>query len=108
MKIVLQDGVKDCGVCSLLSIIRFYGGDVSKEYLRELTNTTKNGVSAFDLIEGAKNYSLQRFRSNFIDKSDLDNEMYFKFSLQEHTKQEFDECLNYAKSKVKKVVIKGF
>ena len=54
MKIVLQDGVKDCGVCSLLSIIRFYGGDVSKEYLRELTNTTKNGVSAFDLIVGAK------------------------------------------------------
>ena len=54
MKIVLQDGMKDCGVCSLLSIIRFYGGDVSKEYLREITNTTKNGVSAYNLIEGAK------------------------------------------------------
>ncbi len=54
MKIVLQDGFKDCGICSLLSIIRFYGGDVSKEYLRELTNTTKNGVSAYNLIEGAK------------------------------------------------------
>lgn len=54
MKIVLQDGIKDCGVCSLLSIIRFYDGEVSKEYLREITNTTKNGVSAFNLIEGAK------------------------------------------------------
>ena len=54
MKIVLQDGFKDCGVCSLLSIIRFYGGEVSKEYLREITNTTKNGVSAFNLIEGAR------------------------------------------------------
>ena len=54
MKIVLQDGFKDCGVCSLLSVIRFYGGDVSKEYLRELTNTTKNGVSAYNLIEAAK------------------------------------------------------
>ena len=54
MKIVLQDGIKDCGVCSLLSIIRFYGGEVSKEYLREITNTTKNGVSAYNLIEGAK------------------------------------------------------
>lgn len=54
MKIVLQDGIKDCGICSLLSIIRFYGGEVSKEYLREITNTTKNGVSAFNLIEGAK------------------------------------------------------
>ena len=54
MKIVLQDGIKDCGVCSLLSIIRYYGGDVSKEYLRELTNTTKSGVSAYNLLEGAK------------------------------------------------------
>ena len=54
MKIVLQDGIKDCGVCSLLSIIRFYGGDLSKEYLREITNTTKNGVSAFNLIDAAR------------------------------------------------------
>ncbi|MBE6157254.1 MAG: ATP-binding cassette domain-containing protein [Firmicutes bacterium] len=54
MKIVLQDGIKDCGVCSLLSIIRYYGGDVSKEYLREITNTTKSGVSAYNLIQGAK------------------------------------------------------
>ena len=54
MNVVLQDGVKDCGVCCLLSIIRFYGGDVSKEYLRELTNTTKDGVSLYHLIEAAK------------------------------------------------------
>ncbi len=54
MKVVLQDGIKDCGICSLLSIIRYYGGEVSKEYLREITNTTKDGVSLYNLIEGAK------------------------------------------------------
>lgn len=54
MKVVLQDGIKDCGVCCLLSIIRYYGGDVSKEYLRELTHTTKDGVSFYSLINGAK------------------------------------------------------
>ena len=54
MKVVLQDGIKDCGVCCLLSIIRFYGGEVSKEYLRELTHTTKEGVSFYNLIEAAK------------------------------------------------------
>ena len=54
MKIVLQDGVKDCGICCLLSIIRFYGGEVSKEYLRELTNTTKDGVSLYNLLEAAR------------------------------------------------------
>lgn len=54
MKVVLQDGMKDCGICCLLSIIRYYGGEVSKEYLREITNTTKEGVSLFYLIEAAK------------------------------------------------------
>ena len=54
MKVVLQDGIKDCGVCCLLSIIRFFGGDVSREYLRKITNTGKDGVSAYNLIEAAK------------------------------------------------------
>ena len=54
MKVVLQDGAKDCGICSLLSIIRFYGGDVSKEYLRQLTNTSRDGVSFYQLIEASK------------------------------------------------------
>ena len=54
MKVVLQDGYKDCGVCCLLFIIRFYGGDVSKEYLREITNTTKDGVTLFNIIEAAR------------------------------------------------------
>ena len=61
MKVVLQDGIKDCGICCLLSIIRFYGGDVSKEYLREITNTSKDGVSFYQLIEGAQRIG---FRAN--------------------------------------------
>ena len=58
MKVVLQDGIKDCGVCCLLSIIRYYGGDVSREYLREITNTTKDGVSFYNLIN---DYSIRLF-----------------------------------------------
>ena len=53
LKVVLQEGNKDCGICALLSIIRFYGGDVSREYLRELTGTTKTGVSFYQLLEAA-------------------------------------------------------
>ena len=48
-----QKDLKDCGVCSLLMIIRYYGGGVSKEYLRELTNTTKLGTTAYDIIQAA-------------------------------------------------------
>ena len=49
-----QIDLKDCGVCCLLMLVRYYGGGVSKEYLRKLTNTTKEGVTAYSLIEGAK------------------------------------------------------
>ncbi len=49
-----QLDLKDCGVCSLSMLVKYYGGGVSKEYLRNLTNTTKNGVTAYDLLAGAK------------------------------------------------------
>jgi len=51
---VRQDDIKDCGVCSLLTIIKTYGGGVSKEYLRELTKTSKEGSNAFCLLEAGK------------------------------------------------------
>ncbi|MBQ7240013.1 MAG: ATP-binding cassette domain-containing protein [Bacilli bacterium] len=53
---VLQEEISDCGVCSLLSIIRYYGGDTNLEKLRIETSTTKKGVSAYNLIECAINY----------------------------------------------------
>lgn len=54
MEIVKQDGYMDCGVSCLLSIIRYYGGNIPIEYLREKTNTTKEGVTAYKLVEFAK------------------------------------------------------
>lgn len=37
-----------------MMIINYYGGTISKEYLKVLTNTTSKGVSALDLINGSK------------------------------------------------------
>ncbi len=73
VSVVLQDGIKDCGVSALLSIIKSYGGQVGKEYLKELTNTTKNGVTAYHLIEAASflGFSCQGV---FGDIQDLNNE----------------------------------
>ncbi len=74
LKVVLQDGLKDCGICCLLSIIRFYGGEVSKEYLREITNTTKDGVSFYNLIEGAKSIGFEAIGlSGKIEDVDVNN-----------------------------------
>ena len=75
MKVVIQDGAKDCGAACLLSIIRYYKGDISIEKLREMTSTTKEGVSALNLINVAKelgfdSYGLKGEIEN-IDKSML-------------------------------------
>ena len=51
---ILQDDLKDCGVCCLLSIIKYFGGYVSKETLREMTKTSKDGVSALNLLRCAR------------------------------------------------------
>ena len=71
---VRQDGIKDCGVASLLMILKYYGGGASKEYLRELTHTTKDGVDAFSLLEGAKklNFATKGVKGNVEDLENID------------------------------------
>lgn len=51
---VKQDGLKDCGVASLLMIIKHYNGNISKERLREMTKTSKHGTTAYNLIEAVR------------------------------------------------------
>lgn len=56
--IVLQEGNKDCGAASLLSIIRYYGGDISLDRLIEMTKTTKEGTNFYNMREAANNFRL--------------------------------------------------
>lgn len=58
---VRQSTIYDCGIACLLTILRTYGGDVSQEFLRELTHTTTQGVTAYDLIAAA-------FKLGFVAK----------------------------------------
>lgn len=58
---VLQDDLKDCGICSLLSIIKFYGGNVTKEYLRDETKTNNNGVNALNLLNCARKLGFEAY-----------------------------------------------
>lgn len=51
--IVIQDGIKECGSACLLSIIRYYGGNVPMQELLRLTNTTKDGTTFYDIKEAA-------------------------------------------------------
>ena len=51
---VKQKDLKDCGVCSLLMILKYYDTYIPIEKLRDMTFTNKNGVTAFHLVEAAK------------------------------------------------------
>lgn len=56
--IVLQDGYKECGAACLLSIIRYYDGNISINKLVELTNTTKTGTHFYNLKEASTTIGL--------------------------------------------------
>lgn len=55
---VRQRDIKDCGVCCLLSIMRYFDGGVPIETLRIDTNTTTKGVTAYNLVVAAKKYNI--------------------------------------------------
>ncbi len=56
MKIVRQQDEKDCGVCSLLSIIRYYKGNVPLEQLRLDARTSNEGTTALNLVLASQKY----------------------------------------------------
>ena len=56
---VRQIAERDCGISCLSSIIKYYGGYVKREYLREITNTTREGVSLYSLKEGCTKLGIE-------------------------------------------------
>ena len=70
---ILQDDLKDCGVCSLLSVIKYFGGNVSKEYLRELSKTSKDGVKAVNLLRSARELGFEAYGVK-ASLNDIENE----------------------------------
>ena len=56
--IVKQEGNKDCGAASLLSIIRYYGGDISLDRLIEMTKTTREGTNFYNISIASLEFGL--------------------------------------------------
>lgn len=56
--IVRQNDIKDCGVCCLESILKYYNGYVPLETLRIDTNTSISGTTAYNILKTAKKYGL--------------------------------------------------
>lgn len=60
-EIIKQHDLKDCGACSLLSIIKHYGGFISLEQIRIDTHTSLEGTTAYYLVEAAKRYGFDSY-----------------------------------------------
>ncbi len=72
---VIQRDLKDCGACCISCIIKYYGGYVPVEKIREDTVTTINGTTAFHLISALKKYG---FESMGVKVTDInDKNIYF-------------------------------
>ena len=57
--IVKQDGYKECGAASLLSIIRYYKGNISINKLVSLTKTDKYGTNLYNIKQAAQEIGLE-------------------------------------------------
>lgn len=51
--LVCQQDQSDCGVACLQWLVRYYGGDISLETLRELSGTSKQGTTLLGLYQAA-------------------------------------------------------
>lgn len=49
MKFIKQETTTDCGIACLLSILRFYGGDAPREWLKERSGYGEDGVTMYGL-----------------------------------------------------------
>jgi len=54
--IILQKDSKDCGICCIQSILKYYDGYASLEKIRKDTYSCNKGTSAFHIVETLKKY----------------------------------------------------
>lgn len=101
--IVLQDGAKDCGAACLRSIIQYYGGNVTLERLIELTKTTKEGTTFYNLKEVSEEIGLAT-RSYRVDDIEKIKEINIPFICQ-ITKNNYTHFIVVYKIKDNKLLI---
>lgn len=74
-KYTKQEGLQDCGICCLLNIIRYYGGNTDIEKLRKMTNTNEGGTSIYNLLEASNKLGFES-KAYKCKINDLDSQTY--------------------------------
>lgn len=54
MKIIMQHDERDCGAACIAMIAAYYGCEKSLQFFRNLTNTDKEGVNVYGLIQASE------------------------------------------------------
>lgn len=99
--IVLQDGYKECGAACLLSIIRYYGGNISINKLVEMTNTDKLGTNFYNLKSASSTLGLNSKAYKVEKLEDLsDIKMPFICQLLNNNYEHFIVVYNITKDKI--------
>ena len=70
--IVKQRDLRDCGPCCIQSILKYYGGYVSLENIRQDCYTDNKGTSAYHLVETLKKYGFDSCGLS-VDKNHLND-----------------------------------
>lgn len=99
--IVKQDGFKSCGAASLLSIIRYYHGNISINKLIDLTHTDKTGTNFYYLKEAASVIGLEAIGYKIDNIDDLSKEKRpFICQLIDHNYEHFVVIYSIKKNKI--------
>ncbi len=56
IEVVKQHDLKDCGACCVETLLKYYGGYVPLEKIRDDTCTSVNGTTAFHLVKALCSY----------------------------------------------------
>lgn len=65
----MQEGPKDCGLASLLMILKYYNGNCSLEYLKSLTDIDNDGLSMYTLqnLGNKLGFSCKGVKGNYLE-----------------------------------------
>ncbi len=99
---VKQRDTRDCGPCCLLSILRYYEGNVNLEKIRLDTKINNNGTTAFNIIMAARKYGLDGYGKKI---SILDNDLKLPVIAHILTKRGYEHFVVIYKVKKDKIIV---
>ena len=74
---VHQNGYKDCGPACLLSIMKYYGTNISLDEVSYAVKTNNDGTNAYNLINGSRVFGFDGFGSHYTYEEIINNKVSF-------------------------------